>query len=199
MNLFISLACQRCRADEGRALWERTAIAPRHALPVSGAAGRDEMTTPIIVLLGNDSASLAALHALSATAGYRPLRCRPQEVTDAHAEVKCARADLVILDLWAARGEDGWAFLRRLWADIDTTHIPAIIVTGEADSVPMDGDVLWTLHCQVLRKPLDAAALLRTIAAALRPSPALHARGTSQPVASSRVAPDDRFLVAADG
>lgn len=157
------------------------------------------MTAPIIVLLGNDSASLAALHALSATAGYRPLRCRPQEVTDAHAVVKCARADLVILDLWAARGEDGWAFLRHLWADPNTTDIPAIVVTGEADSVPMDGDVLRTLHCQVVRKPLDAAALLRTIAAALRPSPPLHARGAPQPVALARMAPDDRFLVAADG
>jgi len=157
------------------------------------------MTAPNIVLLGNDSASLAALHALSATAGYRPLRCRPQEVTDAHAVVKCARADLVILDLWSARGEDGWAFLRRLWADIDTTHIPAIIVTSEADSVPMDGDVLRTLQCQVVRKPLDAATLLHTIATALRPSPTLHARGAPQPVAPARMMPDDRFLIAADG
>ncbi|MGI8689230.1 MAG: response regulator [Thermomicrobiales bacterium] len=157
------------------------------------------MTAPIIVLLGNDSTSLAALHALSVTAGYRPLRCRPQEVTDAHAVVKCARADLVILDLWAVRGEDGWAFLRRLWADIDTTHIPTIVITSETGLAPMDGDVLRTLQCQVVRKPLDAAALLRTIAAALRPSPVLRARGTPQPVAPARMAPDDRFLVAADG
>ncbi len=157
------------------------------------------MTPPIIVLLGNDSASLAALYALAAAAGYRPLRCRPQEVMDAHAVVKYARANLVILDLWAARGEDGWAFLRRLWADPNTTDIPAIVVTGEMDLVPMDGDVLRTLHCQVVRKPLDAAALLHTIAAALKPSSALHARGTPQHIAPARFAQVDRFLVAADG
>jgi len=180
-------------------LWEQTPVAPRRALGIQHSGEGNEMAAPIIVLLGNDSASLAALHALSATAGYHPLRCRPQEVTDAHAVVKCAAADLVILDLWVARGEDGWAFLRRLWADSDITHIPAIVLIGEMDLVPTDGDVLRTPQCPVLRKPLDAALLLRTIAAVLRPSPALRTRGTPQPVASPLMSPADPFLVAADG
>lgn len=144
------------------------------------------MTAPMIVLLGNDSASLAALHTLSAAAGYRTLRCRPQEVTNAHAVVKRAQADLVILDPWAGRGGDGWALLRRLWADLDTTHIPAIVLVGAAEMLPIEVDMLRMMHCQVLRKPLDAAPLLRTIAAALVPSPA-------------RVAPVDPFFIAADG
>ncbi len=60
------------------------------------------MTAPRIVLLSN-AASLSAMHALLTHEGYRILRCRPQDVTDAHAVVKRAQADLVILDLWVAK------------------------------------------------------------------------------------------------
>lgn len=54
------------------------------------------MTAPRIVLLSNDDAPLAAMHALLTDEGYRTLRCRPRDVTDAHAVVKRAEADLVI-------------------------------------------------------------------------------------------------------
>ncbi|MGI8857101.1 MAG: hypothetical protein ACR2JW_15240 [Thermomicrobiales bacterium] len=157
------------------------------------------MTAPMIVLLGNDSAALAMLHTLSATASYRTLRCRPQEVTDAHAVVKRAEADLVILDLWASRHEDGWAFLRHLWADLDTTHIPAIVITAEEDVLPMAVDVLRMLHCHVLRKPLDDRGLLRTIATAPGLPPATDARRRSPPVAVFRAAQTDDSLRATGG
>lgn len=151
---------------------------------------------PLIMLLGNDSSSLIALHELSRAAGYRSLRCRPQEVTDAHAVLKRAEADLVILDLWTAQREDGWAFLRRVWADIDTTHLPAIVVTGETDIVPIAADLLRTMRCRVLRKPVDACALRSEIAVALEPS-----RGRDNPSrrAPFRLAAVDYSLATADG
>ena len=157
------------------------------------------MMAPLIVLLGNDASSLAALHEVSSDAGYRTLRCRPQEVTDARAVLKRADADLAILDLWAARREDGWAFLRRLWADIDTTHLPSIVVTGETEAPPMGADLLRTMHCQVMRKPLDARELLRKIAAALGPSPATRARGNPPRRTLFRVGVTDYSLATADG
>jgi hypothetical protein len=43
------------------------------------------MTVPRIVLLGNDYSSLSLIHDLLIAEGYRTLRCRPQDVTDAHA------------------------------------------------------------------------------------------------------------------
>jgi DNA-binding NtrC family response regulator len=142
--------------------------------PVSSyPALREEgpMTAPRIVLLDNDPFSLGALHDLLDDAGYRIFRCRPQDVTDAHAVVKRARADLVILERWLAKREDGWAFLKRLWGDAETTHIPAIIVSGEPASLPVQADVLHALHCQVVRAPCDARELLGAIAAVLGPSP----------------------------
>ncbi len=154
------------------------------------------MTAPCIALLGNDSSSLSSMRDLLIAEGYRTLRCRPQEVTDAHAVVKRAQADLVILDLWTVPRQDGWAFLRRLWTDIDTTHLPAIVVAGETDIVPIAADLLRTMRCRVLRRPLDARALRGEIAAALGPS-----RGRNNPPhrAPFRAATVDYSFATADG
>jgi hypothetical protein len=83
----------------------------------------------------------------------------------------------VILERWLAKREDGWAFLKRLWGDAETTHIPAIIVSGELASLPVQADVLHALHCQVVRAPCDAQELLGAIAAVLGPSPVQREHG----------------------
>src|SRR6476646_8345766 len=119
------------------------------------------MTAPRIVLLSNDDAPLSAMHALLTAGGYRTLRCRPRDVTDAHAVVKRAQADLVILDLWLAKREDGWAFLARMCADLETMHIPAIIASGQPEMPPGAADLVRTMACHVMVKPFDAEELLR--------------------------------------
>jgi len=129
------------------------------------------MTAPRIVLLGNDDAPLAAMYALLTDAGYRTLRCRPRDVTDAHAVVKRTQADLVILDLWLAKREDGWAFLARMGADRATAQIPAIIASGPMERLPGQDEMLRTMRCHVLVTPFDAEELLAAIEAALGPSP----------------------------
>jgi CheY-like chemotaxis protein len=74
---------------------------------------------------------------------------------------------LVILHRRLTERGDGWAFLRRLRADLDTTHLPAIVVAGEAGALPVAAELLRTMRCRVLREPIDAAAVRRAIAAAL--------------------------------
>jgi DNA-binding NtrC family response regulator len=129
------------------------------------------MPAPRIVLLGNDSSSLSLMHDRLSAEGYRTLRCRPQDVTDAHAVVKRVQADLVILDLWLAKRADGWAFLRHLCADLDTAHIPAIIASGQSEMPPGAAELLRTMGCHVMAQPFDAQELLGAIEAALGPSP----------------------------
>jgi len=114
------------------------------------------MTAPRIVLLGNDFSSLSLMHDLLIAEGYRTLRCRPQDVTDAHAVVMRAQTDLVILDLWLARRGDGWEVLKKIWADPATMHTGVVIMIGQA--------VVPSL-------PFDAQELLRAIMAVLVPSP----------------------------
>lgn len=125
------------------------------------------MAAPRIVILDSDPFSLGALHDPLTDAGYRVFRFRPRDVADAYAVVKRARADLVILDRWLARREDGWALLKRLWADPETTDLPAIVVAGEADALPVGGELLRAMRCRVVRKPLDDRSLGNEIAAAL--------------------------------
>lgn len=135
------------------------------------------MTAPRIVLLGNDDAPLSAMHALLTAEGYRTLRCRPRDVTDAHAVVKRTQADLVILDLWLAKRADGWAFLRRMCADLGTMHIPAIIASGQPEMLPGQDALLRTMACQVMARPFDSQELLRAIETVLGPSPVRSNRG----------------------
>ncbi|MHB8644880.1 MAG: response regulator [Thermomicrobiales bacterium] len=142
------------------------------------------MTAPRIVLLSNDDASLSAMHTLLTDEGYRTLRCRPRDVTDAHAVVKHARADLVILDLWLAKREDGWAFLARMCADLETMRIPAIIASGQKETLPRQDELLRTMQCQVMAIPFDAQDLLRAVAAVLGPSPVRSYRGAPVRAAS---------------
>jgi DNA-binding NtrC family response regulator len=129
------------------------------------------MPAPRIVLLSNDSSSLSLMHDRLSAEGYRTLRCRPQDVTDAHAVVKRVQADLVILDLWLAKRADSWAFLRHLCADRDTAHIPAIIASGQSEMPKGAAELLRTMACHVMAQPFDAEELLSAIAAALGPSP----------------------------
>ncbi len=158
------------------------------------------MTAPRIALLDNDPAFLAQMHTLLTDAGYRTLRCRPCDVVSVHALVKRYQPALVILDRWLAKRNDGWAFLTHLWGDIETTHIPALIVTGEP-VLPVHADVLHALHCQVVKKPFALHYLLDAIAALLGPSPLQRDGGPHQhalPAADAAV-PDrrDEPLVAA--
>jgi DNA-binding response OmpR family regulator len=135
------------------------------------------MTAPRILLLDNDSFSLGAMHTLFTDEGYRVFRCRPRDLADAHRIVRRAAADLVILDRGMAKHDDGWLFLRRLSADRETAHIPAIIASDKPDIPPGTTDLLRTMHYQVMAKPFDANALLAALEAALGPSPARSARG----------------------
>lgn len=151
------------------------------------------MTAPRIVILGNDFSTLSTMRDLLSEEGYRTLRCRPQDVTDAHAVVKRAQADLVILDLWMARREDGWAFLRRMCADLETMHIPAIIASGRPEMPPGATELLRTMACHVMVTPFHIRELLDAITAALGPSPVRAAPHVHPSVAF----PADDSLVAA--
>ncbi|MHB8644315.1 MAG: response regulator [Thermomicrobiales bacterium] len=111
------------------------------------------MTAPMIALLDNDPSFLSLMHDVLTDEGYRTLLWHPEEGSDAHALLRRVQPHLVVLDLWLKRRDDGWDFLKRLWADFDTTQIPAIIVAGQPDVLPAKVDVLRAMRCQVVRKP----------------------------------------------
>jgi CheY-like chemotaxis protein len=129
------------------------------------------MTAPVIAVLDNDPSFLSLMHDLLTDEGYRTLRWHTSEWARAHALLRRLQPHLVILDLWMEERDDGWAFLKRLWGDAETTHIPAVIVTGEPELLPVPVDMLHAMHCRLVRKPFDLQDLLDAIAAVLGPSP----------------------------
>jgi DNA-binding response OmpR family regulator len=129
------------------------------------------MTAPVIAVLDNDPSFLSLMHDLLTEEGYAPLLWRTSADERAHALLRRVQPALMILDLWLDERDDGWAILKRLGGDAETTHIPVGIVTGEPDVLPVRADRLRAMHCAVVKKPFDLQDLLDAIAAVLRPSP----------------------------
>ncbi|MCA1668781.1 MAG: response regulator [Thermomicrobia bacterium] len=144
------------------------------------------MTAPTIALLDNDPAFLSLMHDVLTDEGYCTLRWCAGEQADAHALLRRAQPQLIILDLRLKRRDDGWEFLKRLWGDFETTHIPAIIVSGQPDDLPVKAGALRAMHCQMVRKPFcrndlhdlhDLYDLMTAIERVLGRSPVKCARG----------------------
>ncbi len=121
------------------------------------------MTAPVIAILDPDPSFLSLMHDLLAGAGYDTLLWQVQRKADAHALLRRARPDLIILDLWWEEHDDGWEFLKRLWGDVETTQIPAIIVSEMPEHLPVRADVLRALGCEIVRRPFNLRDLLTAI------------------------------------
>ena len=111
------------------------------------------MTAPVIAVLDNDPSFLSLMHDLLSEEGYAPLLWYVSAQFDPHALLRQVQPALVILDFWIERRDDGWELLKRLWSDAETTHIPAVIVTGETTVLPVRADLLHAMRCQVVRSP----------------------------------------------
>ncbi len=158
----------------------------RSPLRSSHPALRNEgrKTAPVIAVLDNDPSFLSLMHELLSEEGYVPLLWDASAQPDPHALLRQMQPALVILDLWIERRDDGWALLKRLWADVETMHIPAVIVTGEPVVLPVRTELLRAMHCAVVRKPNDLQDLLTAIATVLDSSPVRGKRGARGVVSS---------------
>lgn len=157
------------------------------------------MTAPTIALLDNDPSFLSLMHDVLTDEGYRTLRWCTESSADAHVLLRRAQPQLIVLDLWLTRRDDGWDFLKCLWGDFETTHIPIIALSRQPEILPVNADVLWTMHCQVVRKPFrlhdlrdldDLHGLLAAIERVLGRSPVKCARCEGAYAARS----DDPFV-----
>ncbi|MDQ2786857.1 MAG: response regulator [Chloroflexota bacterium] len=144
------------------------------------------MTAPMIALLDNDRSFLSSMHDVLADEGYRTLRWCAGECEDAHALLRYAQPQLIILDRSLQQRDDEWNRLTRLRGDRERAWIPAIILSGQPERAPMKGDVPQATHCQVVRKPFrfhdlrdlrDLDNLLAAVERAIGRSPAKYARG----------------------
>ena len=112
-----------------------------------------------IVLINDDTAFLDLMHdLLQSVEGYEVLICK--EGDQAHAFVKEARPDLVLLDIRIRGEEIGWTVLELLTLDPATRPIPVIVCSAAIRELQDHEPLLRRYGVAVLPKPFDLDALL---------------------------------------
>ncbi len=119
-----------------------------------------------IVVVNDDTAFLTLMHDLLADVeGYRVGICR--EGDRAYEFVKEQQPDLVILDIRIDGADAGWAILECLTLDPATRPIPLIVCSAAIRELQDHQPLLARYGIDVLPKPFDLDALLRTVAGML--------------------------------
>lgn len=94
-----------------------------------------------------------------------------QASADAFGDIRHARADLVILDLFLHGDAAGWQQLDVLTLDPATRGIPVIVCSAAITSLAEARMKLAMLDVAVLEKPFDLEQLSAAVAAALASRP----------------------------
>jgi CheY-like chemotaxis protein len=94
-----------------------------------------------------------------------------QASADAFGDIRHARADLVILDLFLHGDAAGWQQLDVLTLDPATRGIPVIVCSAAITSLSEARTKLAMLDVAVLEKPFDLEQLSAAVAAAVASRP----------------------------
>jgi CheY-like chemotaxis protein len=90
---------------------------------------------------------------------------------DAFADIKHARADLIILDLFLHGESKGWQQLDILTLDPATRSVPVIICSAAIASLGFAREKLVSLDVTVLEKPFDLDRLNAMVVSSLASAP----------------------------
>ncbi len=129
-----------------------------HALVIEGGRLVSAARRRLVLLVEDDPAVRVGLGRGLRRAGYACL-----EASSGEAAMELARKrvpDIVVTD-WRIPGKDGLALLREMREDTDLAAVPAIVVTGYADSEA--ADAIKKLHAHLVPKPFSPSAIVREI------------------------------------
>lgn len=93
------------------------------------------------------------------------------ESADAFADVKHAKADVVVLDLFIHGETSGWQELDILTLDPATRQVPVVICSAGIATLERARSRLVDLDVHVLEKPFDIEALYAAVRVALASAP----------------------------
>ena len=115
-----------------------------------------------IVVIEDDDDTRSVMQAVLEADGYEV-----RASADAFGDIRNARADLVILDLFLHGESTGWQQLDILTLDPRTRAIPVIICSGAIGTLESARAKLAELDVVVLEKPFDIEQLSAAVIAAL--------------------------------
>ncbi len=123
------------------------------------------MAPPLLAIVDYDEAFREMLDAVFTEEGYRTLLL--VQGSGAHAAIRQARPDLVLLDLWLERQDSGWTLLEQVRADPATHHIPVIVCSAVPHLLPVEAEQVRELGGAIIDKPFDVEELLAAVRQAL--------------------------------
>lgn len=108
-----------------------------------------------ILVVDDDQGALEALSDILEYEGYSVLRASNGLQALERLQDSSPRPELIILDLLMPV-MDGWEFRQRQKQDPDLAQIPVLVVTAIGTTAGIDA-------VQIIHKPIDVDALLRTV------------------------------------
>jgi twitching motility two-component system response regulator PilH len=120
-----------------------------------------------IAVVNDDTASLELMHDLLSEEGYATTVMKVSN--EAFGRIKAIRPDLVIIDIWMQRADNGWEVLNLVKLDPSTADIPVIVSSTDIRDLEAKEPLLRSLNCDVLPKPFQLQHLLDKVNEAIGP------------------------------
>jgi CheY-like chemotaxis protein len=124
-----------------------------------------QRTTPVILVVDHDAASLAVCDELLRSVGYATIGC--QTAREAQRRIDTDRPNLLLVDLHLDWYEAGWDLLCLLRQERATAATPVIVSSADRQRLRVRQRQLQEWQCGILEKPFSTGQLLTAVQAAL--------------------------------
>lgn len=125
------------------------------------------MASKRIAVVNDDTAFLELMNELLSDEGYATTIMKVSD--EAFTRIKELRPDLVIIDIWMQRADNGWEVLNLIKLEPSTSSIPVIVSSTDIRDLEAKEPLLRSLDCDVLPKPFQLQHLLDKVNEAIGP------------------------------
>jgi CheY-like chemotaxis protein len=120
-----------------------------------------------IAVVNDDTVFLHLMDDLLSDEGYQTTIMKVSG--EAFERIKQLQPDLVIIDIWMQRADNGWEVLNLIRLDPTTANIPVIVSSTDVRDLEAKEQLLRSLNCDVLPKPFNLQTLLDKVNEAIGP------------------------------
>ena len=120
-----------------------------------------------IAVVNDDTIFLDLMDDLLSGEGYQTTIMKVSG--EAFQSIKSIQPDLIIIDIWIQRADNGWEVLNLVKLDPSTATIPVIVSSTDIRDLEAKEPILSRLNCDILPKPFNLQALLDKVNEAIGP------------------------------
>lgn len=125
------------------------------------------MRTRRIAVVNDDTIFLDLMEQLLREEGYATTIMKISH--EAFERLKREPPDLIVLDIWMGKPENGWELLNLLRLDPATARLPVIVSSTDVRDLEAKAPHLRAMGCDTLLKPFDLDTLLDKVNEAIGP------------------------------